>query len=115
MKLLRGSEKERDTLAGNLKTIWDIDKEKVDVSCDHHLFIWSNNESPDFKITFEHHNAVFHHRSTSKYSKQKVDQLKKQQKKNTERAVLPRSSSSSKPMGSPFCAICDKEDDERNF
>ena len=39
MKLLRGSEKERDTLAGNLKTIWDIDKEKVNVSCDHHLFI----------------------------------------------------------------------------
>ena len=30
-------------------------------------------------------------------------------------AVLTRSSSSSKPMGSPFCAICDKEDDEGNL
>ena len=52
---LRGSGKERDTLVGNLKTIWDIDKEKVDISCDHHSFIRSNNGSPDFKTTFEHH------------------------------------------------------------
>ena len=36
---LRGSGKERDTLVGNLKTIWDIDKEKLDINCDHHSFI----------------------------------------------------------------------------
>ena len=58
---------------------------------------------------------MFHHRFTGKYSKQKVDQLKKSQKKNKERAVLTRSSSISKPMGSPFCAIYDKEDDESNL
>ena len=48
-------------------------------------------------------------------SKQKVDWLKKQQKKNKERGVLTRSSSSSKPMGSPFCAICVKGDNENNL
>ena len=37
--IIRGSEKERDTLAGNLKTMWDIDTEKIDVNFDHHLFI----------------------------------------------------------------------------
>ena len=94
---------------------WDIDKEKVDINCDHHSFIRSNNGSPDFKTTFEHRNAVFHRCCTNKYSKQKVDRLKKQQKKNKECAVFIRSSSSSKPMGSPFCAICDKEDDESNL
>ena len=109
---LQGSRKERDTLVGNLKIIWDIGKEKVDISCYHHSFIRSNNGSPDFKTTFEYHNAVFHHRCTGEYSKQKVDQLKKQQKKNKECTVLTRSSSSNKPMGSPFCAICDKKDDE---
>ena len=36
---LRGSGKERDTLVGNLKTIWDIDQEKLDINCDHHSFI----------------------------------------------------------------------------
>ena len=46
---LRGFGKERDTLVGNLKIIWDIDKEKVNISCNHHSFIQSNNGSPDFK------------------------------------------------------------------
>ena len=112
---LWGSGKERDTLVGNMKSIWDVEKEKDNINCDHHSFIRYNNGSPDFKITFEHHSAVFHHRCTGKYSKQKVDRLKKQQKENKERAVFTRSSSSSKPVGSPFCAICDKEDDEGNL
>ena len=107
---LQGSGKEGNTLVGNLKKIWDIDKDKVDIICDHHSFIRSNNGSTDFKTTFEHHNVMFHHECTGKYSKQKVDRLKKQQKKNKECAVLIRSSSSSKSMGSPFYAICDKED-----
>ena len=46
---LQGSGKERDTLVGNLKTIWDIDKEKVEINCDHHSFIRSKNGSPNFK------------------------------------------------------------------
>ena len=112
---LWGSGKERDTLVGNMKSIWDVEKEKDNINCDHHSFIRYNNGSPDFKIIFEHHSAVFHHRCTGKYSKQKVDRLKKQQKENKERAVFTRSSSSSKPVGSPFCAICDKEDDEGNL
>ena len=112
---LRDSGKERDTLVGNLKTIWDIDKEKDDISCNNHSFIRSNNGSRDFKTRFEHHSVVFQHRCTDKYSKQMVDRLKKQQKKNKERAVLTRYSSSSKPMGSPFCTICDKEDHESNI
>ena len=112
---LRGSGKEHETLVDNLKTISDIDSKKVDIICDHHSFIRSNNGSSDFKTTFEHHNAVLHHRYSDKYSKQKVERLKKQQKNNKECAVLVRCSSSSKPMGSPFCAICDKEDDQSNL
>ena len=112
---LWGFGKEGDTLVGNLKTTWAIDKEKVNINCDHHSFIQSNNGSPDFKTTSENHNAVFHHRCTDKCSKQKVDRLKKQQKKYKKCAVLTRSSSSSKLIGSPFCAICDKEDDESNL
>ena len=93
----------------------DIDKDKVDIICDHHSFIRSNNGSTDFKTTFEHHNVMFHHKCTGKYSKQKVDRLKKQQKKNKECAVSIRSFSSSKSMGSPFYAICDKEDNGSNL
>ena len=78
------------------------------------FIIGSNNRSPDFKTIFEHHSALFY-RCTSKYIKQKVDRLKNEQKKNKERAVLTRSSYSSKPMDSPFCTICDKEDDESNL
>ena len=104
--ILRVFSKERDTLLGNLKTIWDIEKEKVYINCNHQSFTLSSNGSLDFKITFEHHKVVFHHKCTDKYSKQKVDRLKKQQKKNKERTVFTRSSSSTKPMGSPFCAIC---------
>ena len=59
---LWGSGKERDTLVGNMKSIWDVEKEKDNINCDHHSFIRYNNGSPDFKITFEHHSAVFHHR-----------------------------------------------------
>ena len=58
---------------------------------------------------------MFHHRCTGKYSKQKVDRLKKEQKQNKECAVLTRSSSSSRPIGSTFFAISDKEDDESNL
>ena len=36
---LQGSGKECDTLVGNLKTIWDINKEKLDISCNHYSFI----------------------------------------------------------------------------
>ena len=103
------------TLVGNLKTLWDIDKEKVNINCDHYLFIWSNKGSPEFKTTFKHHNAVFHHRCNVEYSKQKVDQLKKQQKKNKECAALTRSSLSRKQMGLSFYTIYDKEDDESNL
>ena len=112
---LWGSGKECHTLVGNLKTMWDMENEKVNINCNQNSFIQSNNGSPDFKTTFEHHSAVFHNRYTGKYSKLTVDQLKKQQKKNKKCAVLTRSSSSSKLMGSPFCAICHKKDDESNL
>ena len=36
---LQGSGKEHDTLVGNLKTMWDIDKEKVTINYNHYLFI----------------------------------------------------------------------------
>ena len=61
---LRGSGKENGTLVGNLKIVWDIDQEKVNINCDHYSFIRSNNGSSDFKTTFQHHNAVFHYSST---------------------------------------------------
>ena len=61
---LRGLGRENDPLVGNLKTVWDIDKEKVDISCDHHSFIRSNNGSSDLKTTSEHHNAAFHYSCT---------------------------------------------------
>ena len=95
--------------------MWDMENEKVNINCNQNSFIQSNNGSPDFKTTFEHHSAVFHDRYTGKYSKLTVDQLKKQQKKNKKCAVLTRSSSSSKLIGSPFCAICHKKDDESNL
>ena len=85
---LWGSGKECHTLVGNLKTMWDMENEKVNINCSQNSFIQSNNGSPDFKTTFERHSAVFHDRYTGKYSKLKVDQLKKQQKKNKKCAVL---------------------------
>ena len=112
---LWGFGKECDPLVGNLKTMWDMEKEKVNINCNQHSFVQSNNGSPDFKTTSKHHNAVFHNRYTGKYSRLKVDRLKKQQKKDKRCAVLTRSSSGRKLMGSPFCVTCHNKDDESNF
>ena len=36
---------EKNVILGNLKIIWDIDQEKVDINCDQRSFIRSNNGS----------------------------------------------------------------------
>ena len=105
---------EKNVILGNLRTIWDIDKEKIDYCDHHHLF----DLIMDHRISKPHLNITLWCSTTGappNTVKQKVDRLKKQQKKNKECAALTRSSSSTIPMGSPFCAICDKKDDKSNL
>ena len=63
---LRGAGKECDTLVGNLKEIWGLDKSRIDINCN--SFIQSSDGTPDFTETFKQNNAVFHHDCTSRYS-----------------------------------------------
>ena len=109
---LRRTEIGSDKLAERLRIFWDLGGS---FEFDINQVATFENDQPNFQRSFDTNNAKYHHDCASKYSKQKIDRLRKKNEKAKLNTPSTRSSHGERKLSSYFCAICQEKDESSNL